>query len=175
MKALIACAVFAATVVGGTLAAREAGFVYNHSASMPIGVWKVRAGPATRGDVVLVCPADNALFRSARDAKYLMHGTCPGGFAPLLKPVAAVAGDLVRVTADGASVNGKPVENTRLQRVDGAGRLLPRNQVGSHIVGAGEVWLLSSYNAYSFDSRYFGPLRSGEVRGIARPVLVERR
>lgn len=173
MRFLPICAAFAATVVTGTIAVRHAGFVYNHSASMPIGVWQVQHRPAGRGDVVLVCPADTVLFRAARQAKYLLHGTCPGGFAPLLKPVAAVAGDQVRVTAEGASVNGRRVANTRLQRVDGAGRLLPRNQVGLHTVAPGEVWLLSSYNAYSFDSRYFGPLPVASVRGVAHPIMVE--
>lgn len=173
MRFLLACAAFAATVVGGTVAVRQAGYVYNHSASMPVGVWQVQRRAAERGDVALVCPSDTALFRTARSAKYLLHGTCPGGFAPLLKPVAAVAGDQVRVTAEGASVNGHPIANTGLKRVDGAGRLLPRNQVGLHTVAPGEVWLLSSYNPYSFDSRYFGPLRVSAVRGVARPVMVE--
>ena len=174
MKIILACAAFAAVVVGGSVAARQAGYVYNRSASMPMGLWRVYDGPAGRGDVALICPPDNALFRDARAAHYLLNGTCPGGYAPLLKPIAAVAGDEVQVTAEGARINGQPVAHTQMLRVDGAGRFLPRAQIGRHIVAPGEVWLLSNYHPYSFDSRYFGPLRATEVLGVARPVLVER-
>lgn len=39
---------------------------------------------------------------------YLQRGDCPGGAEPVLKPVAAAAGDTVDVTAAGVSVNGVP-------------------------------------------------------------------
>jgi hypothetical protein len=34
------------------------------------------------------------------------------------------------------------------------------------------VWLLSSYDPGSFDSRYFGPVPAANIRGQAIPVLI---
>ena len=53
---------------------------------------------------------------------------------------------------------------------DGEGRALPHGPLGTFTVPAGRVWLVSSYNPYSFDSRYFGPVALSAVRGVARPL-----
>ncbi len=55
-----------------------------------------RPGSAiARGDIVSICPPDTAVFRAARARGYVPYGRCPGGYEPLLKPVAAIAGDIV--------------------------------------------------------------------------------
>lgn len=162
---------FAALAIasGATYAA---GYRVNVSDSLPPGVWRVAHGEPTRGAIVLVCPPDTTLFQHARAAKYIARGFCPGGLAPLLKPVAAVAGDRVAVSAAGISVNGELVRNTRRYRADLSGRLLPSPADVESVVPPGHVWLLSSYNRHSFDSRYFGPLATSLVRGVARPVYL---
>ena len=152
-----------------------AGYRVNVSDSLPPGVWQVRPGPVQRGSIVLICPPDTSLFQGARRAKYIARGACPGGMAPLLKPVAAVAGDRVAVSAAGIRVNGSPIPNTARLGVDGSGRFLPSAQDGESVVPAGQIWLLSSYNKYSFDSRYFGPLAASRVSGVARPVYLQER
>ena len=153
----------------------SAGFVVNRTSSMPTGIWRVDHRAPGRGDVALVCPPESPVIRAARRARYLTPGVCPGGVAPLLKPVAAIAGDQVLVRRDGVSVNGHRIAGTGLLVADGAGRLLPTDQIGSHVVGEGEVWLISNYSAYSFDSRYFGPVDVARMRGVASPVLTEDR
>jgi hypothetical protein len=45
---------------------------------------------------------------------------------------------------------------------------------GTYRVAPGHVWLLSSYSADSWDSRYLGPVPVTEIRGVARPVWVFR-
>ena len=150
----------------------SAGLVFNHSNSLPVGVWRVGQEPVRRGSVVLVCPPNGPVFQGAMHAQYIAPGSCEGGFAPLLKPVAAMAGDRVEVSDVGIRVNGSLIVNSGLKRVDGAGRLLPRHQIGSHVVKPGEVWLVSDYNPYSFDSRYFGPVDMTRIRGVAHPVRV---
>jgi type IV secretory pathway protease TraF len=40
------------------------------------------------------------------------------------------------------------------------------------IVAKGEVWVISSYNPLSFDSRYFGPIPISKIEGLARPLFV---
>lgn len=164
-------AIGGALVLAGGLHA--AGFVVNRSNSLPPGVWRVEPRAPQRGDVTLVCPPDEPAIRAARDARYLDRGFCPGGVAPLLKPVVAVAGDRIEVRPEGVSVNGQALPNTRMLAADGAGRRLPDGQVGAHIVRAGEVWLISNYSSLSFDSRYFGPVAAAKMRGVARPVFTE--
>jgi type IV secretory pathway protease TraF len=45
---------------------------------------------------------------------------------------------------------------------------------GSYRVGPEDVWLLSSHDPRSFDSRYFGAVPVANVLGIAHPLWVLR-
>ena len=158
----------------GTLAmAGAAGLRINFTASMPRGLWQVRTGaPVARASVVAICPPDRADIREAAQRGYIAAGACPGGLEPLLKPVAAIAGDLVTVTPLAVAVNGQPVADTAPLAQDEAGRTLRPVPPGSYRVASGEVWVLSSHDPRSFDSRYFGPLPAGGVQGEARPLWV---
>jgi conjugative transfer signal peptidase TraF len=89
-----------------------------------------------------------------------------------VKPVAAVAGDLVTVTSQGVAVDGKPVANTKPFAEDEAGRPLRPVPIGVYRVAPGEVWLLSGHDPRSFDSRYFGAVPAANVTGVARPIWV---
>lgn len=175
MRALRIASVGAAALalmVGGFYAT---GYRLNVSDSLPPGVWRVQPGAPVRGAVVLACPPNSALFRAAREAHYIARGVCPGGLAPLLKPVAAVAGDRVVVTASGIAVNGAPVRNTARFSTDLSGRALPSPPDNVSVVPEGQVWLLSSYNRRSFDSRYFGPVTTSRIQGVARPVYLREK
>ena len=153
----------------------NAGLRVNATASMPRGLWLVRAaGPIRRGEIVTLCPPDRADIRQALRRGYVGSGDCPGGFEPLLKPVAAIAGDRVEVTDQGITVDGRSVANSRPLAHDERGRRLHPVPSGSYRVDSGWVWLLSGYNPRSFDSRYFGPVPVRAVTGKARPLLVLR-
>ena len=160
---------FALTVAG----AAAAGLKLNTTPSLPMGIWQISPGAPTRGSIVLVCPPDTPMMRGAHAAGYVGNGSCRGGLAPLLKPVAAVAGDEVSVTPRGVAVNGRLLPRSAPMKVDGAGRLLPTLDRQPGVVPPGEIWLLSSYNPASFDSRYFGPIRSDQIAGVARPLLIK--
>ena len=170
----------AASITGvlmmGTLAVGEAaGLRINATASMPCGLWRVQASkPIARGEIVTVCPPDRADIREAAHRGYIPSGGCPGGYEPLVKPVAAIAGDLVAVTPQGMAVDGKPVAGTGPLAEDEAGRPLHPIPIGAYRVEPGEVWLLSGHDPRSFDSRYFGPVPAGNVTGVARPLWVLR-
>src|SRR5262249_11111875 len=75
-----------------TLAVGEAaGLRINATASMPRGLWRVQTGrPIERGEIVTVCPPDQADIREAAQRGYIPSGGCPGGYEPLVKPVAAI-------------------------------------------------------------------------------------
>lgn len=164
-------AVMMGALAGGT----AAGLSVNATASMPRGLWWVRAGaPIERGVVVAVCLPDRTDIRQAAGRGYISSGRCPGGDEPLIKPVAAVGGDVVTVTPAGVAVDGKLLANTRPLARDEAGRTLHPVPAGSYRVAPGELWLLSGHDSRSFDSRYFGGVPVANVIGVARPLWVLR-
>jgi conjugative transfer signal peptidase TraF len=170
---LTACAV--GTLVAVTLgAAWSAGLRVNETASMPRGLWQV-SGVATllvRGRIVTACLPDTASTREAVARGYLSAGWCPGGYEPLVKPVAAIAEDVVTVTPQGVAVNDRLVDNTAQHVRDDAGRPLRPFPPGIYRVMPGQVWLLSGHDGRSFDSRYFGPVPVTNVQGLVRPLWV---
>jgi conjugative transfer signal peptidase TraF len=165
-----------AAVTIAALAAGEAtGLRVNATASMPRGLWRVRAGePVERGAVVAICPPDRAAIREAARRGYISPGRCPGGYEPLIKPVEALGGDIVTVTDAGVAVDGTPVANTRPLATDEAGRALHPIPAGSYRVPRGELWLLSGHDPRSFDSRYFGAVPVANIIGVAEPLWVLR-
>ncbi|MBV8401895.1 MAG: conjugative transfer signal peptidase TraF [Acetobacteraceae bacterium] len=160
--------------LAGIASAGYAGFRVNTSPSMPVGIWRVAPAsePLERGDIVTVCLPDDDTTREAVSRGYISAGPCPGGYEPLIKPVAAVADDAVVVSRDGVSVNREPIPGTKQLAHDTAGRPLQPADQGWYRVKDDEVWVLSGHDPRSFDSRYFGPIPVSNVRGIARPVWV---
>ncbi|MCW8198747.1 conjugal transfer protein TraF [Verminephrobacter aporrectodeae subsp. tuberculatae] len=160
-------------VVGAVIPiGHAAGLRLNFTHSAPTGLWRVQAldmAPLKRGELVEVCPPVRPIVQLMADRGYLEPGDCAGTHAgTLLKPVAAVAGDRVRIQPGRpAMVNGRILPNTQ------AIETIPAWAEGSYIVAPGQVWLFSTYSARSFDSRYFGPVDvASSVRGRATPVLI---
>lgn len=164
------CALPAAAL--GALLAGVSGTVrLNTTGSVPIGFYRVRQGvPTRRGTLALACLPE-ALEHVALERGYLGPGGCPGGAEPVLKPVAAVAGDVVEVSAAGVSVNGALIVPAALTR-DSAGRGVAAVPPGTYTVPEGSLWLLSGHDARSWDSRYWGPVPTLGVRGEASPLAV---
>jgi conjugative transfer signal peptidase TraF len=164
-----------AVVLASLAIAGVVGVRINATDSMPRGLWRVRSNVAIeRGEIVTVCPPDRTDIREAVRRGYIPNGGCAGGYEPLVKPIAAIAGDLVTVTSKGVAVDGTPVTDTRQLARDEAGRPLHPMPLGSYRVPAGEIWLLSGHDPRSFDSRYFGPVPAKNVQGVARPLWVLR-
>jgi conjugative transfer signal peptidase TraF len=170
LRAWLGMGLFAALILG----AHSAGLRVNESPSLPIGIWRVSPieRDLRRGDIVSFCPPDTPAFRQAWRRGYLSAGHCEGGYEPLLKPVAAVAGDRVSGTEEGVSINGCLIANSKSLGRDGSGRTLPSPVASNLVVDKGEVWVISSYNPLSFDSRYFGPVPISSIVGLARPLFV---
>jgi len=141
-----------------------AGLRLNLTGSLPVGLYVASGGRPARGALVLAClPPRVAEFARARG--YVPRGgACPGGVVPVGKSILAVPGDTVTVTLMGLLVNSRQVRNSRPLAVDRKGRPLPGLAISRYVVGPGELWLLSSYSPWSFDSRYFGAVKVGQVR-----------
>ena len=107
----------------GVSIAKWMGYRINTTPSVPVGIWRVLPLPAKieRGQIVSLCPPPIATFIEARARGYLSHGRCPGGLEPMLKPVAAIAGDAVEQTPSGLVLNGKPLPDSVALAADSAG------------------------------------------------------
>ncbi len=163
---------FAFLAIAGALgAAAWAGIRWNLSPSVEPGLYRVSRRAPERGDLVAVCLPE-AVGRWARRRGYLSRGECAGGSARLGKWIAAVEGDRVEVRRRGVMVNGRWLEGTRRVGHDSAGRPVPLVPEGRVVLGAGEVWLHSGRRARSLDSRVFGPLAVGQIRGVLEPLWI---
>ena len=146
------------------------GLRLNLTGSMPVGIYIVARDVPTRGSIVLACLSRD-IAEMARARGYLSRGgSCPGSVPPVGKPVLAVPGDTIVATATGLVLNGVPVMNSKPLSSDRRGRPLPRLPAGRYPVGPDEFWLLSDYSRFSFDSRYFGAVKTGQVRAHVRAL-----
>jgi conjugative transfer signal peptidase TraF len=130
------------------------------SNSLPPGLYRIV--PAGKGSDLLVCPTGVAEKVSIEREYRVRSFGCGDGYAPLLKPIAARAGDTITLSQAGVAVNGKLLQNSKQYPKDGIGRPMPMVPFGTYAVLPGTVWVISSYNRFSFDSRYFGPVNLDE-------------
>jgi type IV secretory pathway protease TraF len=131
--------------------------VWNASGSAPIGLYRVHAGrPIRSGDMVVARLTGPAGILAARRL-YLPARV------PVVKRVAAVAGEQVCARRALVTVGGRPVALRR--RFDPEGRPMPWWS-GCRRLGSGEYFLLMP-GPLSFDGRYFGVTRGNEIIGPA--------
>jgi conjugative transfer signal peptidase TraF len=140
------------------------------SASAPPGLYLLTYRAPARGRWVVAC-LPPALARFGRRRGYLGAGPCPGGSSEVLKRVAALPGDHIRVGPEGLTVNDRPLADTARRRRDSAGRPIPAIAPGRYRVAPGSVWLYSDTVPTSWDSRYYGPVPLAGVRSHARLLL----
>jgi conjugative transfer signal peptidase TraF len=130
--------------------------IWNASPSVPVGLYLVTKAPRRVGDLVVFrLPPVIAAFAARR-------GYLPTS-AYLLKPIAAVAGDLVCRFGERVLVRG--VLAGIAEDTDADGNAMPTWQ-GCRILQTGEVFVLADHPR-SFDSRYFGPLDAASIAGRA--------
>lgn len=137
--------------------------VWNASASVPIGLYRMRPmSPPKVGDLVAVMPP-KALADFLAERQYLPRGV------PMLKHVAAIAGQRVCRIGDRITVDGKHLGGARKQ--DHLGRALPVWR-GCRVLARGDVFLMNPEVRDSLDGRYFGPLPAATVAGRLTPLWI---
>lgn len=135
--------------------------LYNHSPSMPVGLYVRSDAVLQRGVIATVRAAD-----VAGDYARMRHFADAGD--RFIKRVAATHGDIVCADGDRLTINDAVVAH-RAER-DSAGRLLPR-WIGCRTLSANEVLLLGE-SEDSFDGRYWGVVETSQIEGVWRPLLV---
>jgi conjugative transfer signal peptidase TraF len=158
--------ILALTPALGTFALFKAAHLrINTSASLPVGLYMV----SSTGSLVEFCPDDHGL---SAQRHYRAKGVCPDGAAPLLKPVVGKSGDVIVMSRAGIAVNGKLVPGTVPLSRDSVGRPLKHWPFGRYATAPGSLWVASSYNSRSYDSRYLGPVPESAVRARLQALIV---
>jgi conjugative transfer signal peptidase TraF len=136
-------------------------FVWNATPSAPVGLYKLTPEQHyKRGDLVLVRTPGSVKMLAAE--RYYLPAN-----VPLVKRIAATAGDEICARGEAISINGQHVAN-RL-RVDRMGRGLPV-WFGCRTLGRDDVFLLMKDVRDSFDGRYFGVVPSSSIIGRMSPL-----
>ena len=143
-----------------SLQSSPSALVWNHTASVPIGLYSIAHTRPVKGDIVLIAPSGD-LRATLKD-----YGVLPANHL-LLKQLAATHGDAVCRDHASITINGAPAATARAAMADG--RPLPAWS-GCRRLGADDVLVLTGH-AGSFDSRYFGPIGADEIVGIAHPLI----
>jgi conjugative transfer signal peptidase TraF len=144
-----------------------AGVRWNPTASVRTGLYIITND--ANAPLVAFCPTGEAATEAIARGYRPRGLQCPDKYAALLKPVAARAGDTVEVSQNGISVNGRLLPNTASFKTDVKKRPMHVWPNGTYIVQPGTVWVLSTYNKYSYDSRYYGPIQLSTVITHAKP------
>jgi conjugative transfer signal peptidase TraF len=157
-------------VAGAAIGGYGLGVRINTSYSLPMGLYLSTDNPSAA--LVEFCPA-GAFSRESSQRGYRTRGFgCPDGAVPLLKPVVAREGDWIETTPDGIAVNGQLLPHTAPLQLDGKGRRLAHWAFGRYRVQPGTVWVASTYQRGSYDSRYMGPISVTQIRRRLRPLWV---
>ena len=160
----IGLAVAMAAAVAASLCVSRPWVLLNTTKSEPEGLYLGQSGePIVGALAAFKAPAAAFPYADAR-LSFLHH-------RPLLKAIAAAAGDTVCTTSGRLVINGK--DRAPITRSDGQGRALPV-WTGCRPMAADEVFAFSDRVPNSFDSRYFGPVRRSAVLGVYRPLITVR-
>jgi conjugative transfer signal peptidase TraF len=163
-------AIFSLSALSAT--AMVFGIRINTSYSLPLGLYATTND--SEAELIEFCPAEPFASESASRSYRTRGVACPDGAVPLLKPIVARPGDLVIVSHEGISVNGHLLPKTYPVPFDAGGRPLKAWPIGLYGVRAGTVWVASTYNAGSYDSRYMGPIQTSQIRRRLRPLWLLR-
>ncbi len=152
------CIAVGAAIAFGAAADFRPRLVWNASASVPVGFYRILGGEPRRGDLVLIRLPPAAVQLAAE------RGWLPEQ-VPALKRVHGLAGDRVCWCGQDILVNGEMVARTRL--ADGNDRPMPR-QRGCVPLSRDQLFLLNTHPK-SFDGRYFGVSARRDIMGRAVP------
>ncbi len=119
----------------------------NLSPSVPRGFYRMTHAPLQRGTYIIL--------------------------KMLLKRVAALPGDTVRVTAEGTYVNGTLWPGSAIPADVLVTHRLEHYPFGVYVLKTGQLWVLSN-NPLGWDSRYFGPIDQQLVSATAQPWFTEK-
>ena len=141
--------------------------LWNHTWSMPVGLYVKKNSPVRVGAVVEACAP-----KWLADMNYAIRSSRCNGGALILKHVGAMPGQKISVVSGPSgktvSIDGKETGAVILT-ADSHGRKLPVFAGG--VVPEHFVYLLSTFSKRSADSRYFGWVPMKSIQGVYTCVV----
>jgi len=136
-------------------------FVWNSTASMPNGLYYLSHTDIIKCGDIVYFPIPEQVKRLVVDERQWLNEDCC-----LMKKVVAAEGDFVCINGSSLRVRyiTGPVSST-----DSLGRPLPSISYCG-LLKKGQLFVGDISNAYSFDSRYFGPINIDQIIGVARHI-----
>jgi conjugative transfer signal peptidase TraF len=130
---------------------------------------RVRVDDLKTGDIVSACIPAGAMAEVFKARGYVPESArCPSGLSPVIKHLAAQAGDRVAVSNFGVSINGKYQANSKVFSTDSQGNPMGHLPMGwSRVLNEGEFFLIATRIDRSLDSRYYGLIRTMDLQGKA--------
>lgn len=165
--------IFLLSILSMVLLLVAMGFKINMTDSIPIGLYRITDIKNLKNAFVIFCPEDKPVFQQARDRGYIDSGLCPGGYGYLMKKVVAIKGDNISVTDEGVLVNHQLIPFSKPISADGLKRPLPQWRTRDYQLKKDEILTMTSQSEWSFDTRYFGPVRLSQIKGVITPVWVK--
>jgi conjugative transfer signal peptidase TraF len=161
-RTILALIAAGAALAALAIASARAGdlILYNHSPSLPVGLyWRVDA-PPERAAIVTVLAAAVA----PEEARARHFDSAGDRF---IKRVAATGGDLVCVRDGVVTINGA---RAAVQHESTSDRRHLEAWQDCRVFNADEILLLGdTYD--SFDGRYWGPVERSQIEGVWRPLF----
>lgn len=161
------------TLLSLTLLFRSLGYRINTSDSIPKGLYRITASQPAKGGYVIFCPDTHNSFKEAVKRGYIEKGICPSGYGYMMKKIVAARGDTVSTTKAGIVINHKILAFSSPKFVDGAHRTLHPWQVTLYTLKKNELLTMTDQDEWSFDGRYYGLIKTNQVKGMITPIWVK--
>lgn len=155
VAAMIAAGAFLANSLGGRFV------LFNASPSVALGFYVACSEEPGAGQLV-----EFELPAEVRNA-FPYVSVCAGNSVRILKPIAAGPGDHVDTTGDWLWINGRRI--APIFTTDSNGHPLPVWRA-NRVLERDEYFVFSPRVPNSFDSRYYGPIRRGDIVAVRRPL-----
>lgn len=137
--------------------------VYNPSPSEPTGFYRLTASAPAPGRLIAFHVPPAGLAYATAHIRYVVRNS-------ILKEIVAGPGSTVCEHDGSVFVDGRRWGSVAGR--DRNGDALPHWSGCQHL-GAGEFFALSNRIPNSFDSRYYGPVKSADVLGVYAPLWTE--
>lgn len=169
--------IFLALIVILYLAAWGSGYkiAVNLTPSMPRGIYLLMpVKNLSRGSLIAACNPNKEAVALYVKRGYLPEShRCSSGAAPIIKPIAAVPGDTVKLDDSGVSINDQHIDHSQIEDLDSNGHPIPHLLPGIISLANDHFFVMSTHSARSLDSRYFGPIQKMDVIGQVKPLYTE--
>jgi len=128
--------------------------------------------PPRRGEILPVLATARLVLRAPRRGDVVVFANSSGGGVLNVKRVIAVEGDTVETDGPVCNLNGAPLTEPYLNAVPVDGLLSQGEfrKFGPLRVPAGKVFVLGDNRHRSWDSRHYGPIDIGTIKG--RPIYI---